>query len=137
MNNVGDFFRRVFGFLVSSPRRKFADKIGTFFGIVGIFITVAAVACALIKGGLVCAIGFIPFIPFTISKELLGGLTMFSINNESLYYTLCIVASFFIYYIIGYILGAMYFSAINFLGSAVKAEGENIAKKSQKRNDYE
>lgn len=117
MKRVWDILKKRPEFLVKTVRRKFADRIGIVFGVIGIFITIAGVACGLFGGGFECIVGFIPFIPFILLIDLIG----IELNNEFLHSIAYILGAFFIYYIIGYLFGLLLF----FLGEVLDFLGKN------------
>ncbi len=106
MNNVGDFLKRVFGFFVSSPRRKFADKTGIFFGKASVLIMALIISYAMFSdfGVLSCGscILFVAPVLFFLETFGIGG----GFISEIIGYMLIV---FPVYYIVGYSLGALFF----------------------------
>jgi hypothetical protein len=106
MNNVGDFFRRVFGFLVSSPRRKFANRVGRYAGMIALLLSIIVSTCVFTSewGFLSCMPASIFLVPIALILEFIG-----IDGPRSLGFVFYTVGTSLFYYIVGYLLGAIFF----------------------------
>jgi hypothetical protein len=98
MGDVGKFFRRRFGFLVSSPRRRYANRVGLVLGWISIVITSILFAYSVANpyfciGSGFCILFMVPIIVF------------FNFFNFSEGVIVNLFIGFLVYYAIGYGLG--------------------------------
>ncbi len=106
MGDIGDFLRGIFRFLVSTPRRRFANKIGRCAGMITLLLSTVIATCIFTSefGGLSCLPAFMPLLPIFFILDFIG-----IDGPESLNFVFYTVGTSLFYYLVAYFLGMIFF----------------------------
>ena len=102
--------------MTKTTRRRFALKVGGFLGVFAFFLSIPVSFCIFFSEW-----GFLSCLPISVFLAPIASiLELFNVNSVRLGFIFFAIGSFFFYYIIGYLIGLIFFGFRNFFGEGIR-----------------